>query len=70
MVDIPRFGLGGEIDPNAWHFSRLGEAGPVPNPVGHTFPLLTHGENQRWRLIGTGFYINDVGFFATARHVV
>jgi hypothetical protein len=70
MADLPPFRLGGEIDPNAWHFSRLGEAGPLPNPVGHTFPLLTHDGDQRWRLIGTGFYINDGGFFATARHVI
>ena len=70
MANVPPFRLGGEIDPNVWHFSRLGEAGPLPNPVGHTFPLLTHDEGQRWRLIGTGFYINDGGFFATARHVI
>lgn len=62
--------LGGEADPNAWHFSRLGEDGPLPNPTGHTFPLLTHGPDGRWRLIGTGFYINDRGFFVTARHVI
>jgi hypothetical protein len=70
MMDFPPFRLGGETDPNAWHFSRLGEEGPLPNPTGHTFPLLTHDSNDQWRLIGTGFYINDGGFFVTARHVV
>jgi hypothetical protein len=70
MTDIPPFRLGGETDPNAWHFSRLGEAGPLPNPIGHTFPLLTHDADGRWRVIGTGFYINDAGFFVTARHVI
>jgi hypothetical protein len=70
MSDLPPFRLGGETDPNAWHFSRLGEVGPLPNPVGHTFPLLTHDSEGRWSLIGTGFYVNDSGFFVTARHVV
>jgi hypothetical protein len=70
MTDIPPFRLGGEIDPNDWNFSRLGEAGPLPNPIGHTFPLLTHDVDQRWQLVGTSFYINDGGFFATARHVI
>ncbi len=62
--------LGGEAHPNAWHFSRMDEAGPLPNPTGHTFPLLSHDANAQWRVIGTGFYINDTGFFVTARHVV
>jgi hypothetical protein len=62
--------LGGETDPNAWHFSRPDSDGPLPNPVGHTFPLVTHDANGRWRLIGTGFYVNDSGFFVTARHVI
>lgn len=70
MSDLPPFRLGGETDPNAWHFSRLGEDGPLPNPVGHTFPLVTHDAGGRWRLVGTGFYVNDGGFFVTARHVV
>jgi hypothetical protein len=70
MTDIPPFSLGGETDPNAWQFSRLGDDGPLPNPSGHTFPMLTHDDAGRWRVIGTGFYINDGGFFATARHVI
>lgn len=70
MTDIPPFSLGGETDPNAWHFSRLGEDGRLPNPSGHTFPMLTHDIAGRWRVIGTGFYVNDSGFFATARHVI
>lgn len=70
MTGVPPHRLGGETDPNAWHFSRLGEEGPLPNPVGHTFPLLTHDHDGRWRLVGTGFYINDGGFFVTARHVI
>lgn len=68
MTDLPP--LGGETDQSAWHFSRLGETGPLPNPVGHTFPLITHDDTGRWRVIGTGFYISDTGFFVTARHVV
>lgn len=70
MIDVPPKRLGGETDPNAWHFSRLGEEGPLPNPVGHTFPLLTHDPDGKWRLVGTGFYISDGGFFVTARHVI
>jgi hypothetical protein len=70
MSDLPPFRLGGETDPNAWHFSRLGEEGPLPNPVGHTFPLVTHDADGIWRLVGTGFYVNDSGFFVTARHVI
>lgn len=70
MSNFPPFRLGGETDPNAWHFSRLGEEGPLPNPVGHTFPLVTHDADGRWRLVGTGFYVNDSGFFVTARHVI
>ena len=70
MSDLPPFRLGGETDPNAWHFSRLGEDGPLPNPVGHTFPLVTHDADGKWGLVGTGFYVNDSGFFVTARHVI
>lgn len=70
MSDIPLSRLGGETDPNDWHFSRFEEVGPLPNPAGHTFPLLTHDADGRWRLIGTGFYINDSGLFVTARHVI
>jgi len=70
MSDFPPARLGGEIDPDAWNFSRMGEDGPLPNPTGHTFPLLTHDSDGRWRLVGTGFYVNDSGFFVTARHVV
>jgi hypothetical protein len=68
--DLPPFRLGGETDPNAWHFSRLGDVGPLPNPVGHTFPLLTHDPEGRWRLVGSGFYVNDSRFFVTACHVI
>jgi Trypsin-like peptidase domain len=62
--------LGGEADPNSWHFKRPEEEGPLPNPVGHTFPLLTHDSCDRWRLVGTGFYISSDGLFITARHVI
>ena len=44
--------------------------GPLPNPVGHTFPLLSHNDQGLWRLIGTGFYISGDGLFVTAAHVV
>lgn len=60
--------LGGEADPSAWHFAA--PHGPLPNPVGHTFPLLTHDSAGAWRLIGTGFYISRDGLFVTARHVI
>jgi hypothetical protein len=48
----------------------MGGSGPLPNPVGHTFPILTHDEQGEWRLIGTGFYVSPDGLFVTARHVV
>lgn len=70
MSEIPFHRLGGETDPNAWNFTRRDEVGPLPNPVGHTFPLLTHEADERWRIVGTGFYVSDDGLFATARHVV
>jgi hypothetical protein len=60
--------LGGEADPNAWVFSA--NHGPLPNPVGHTFPLLTHDADGQWRLIGTGFYVSGDGLFVTAKHVI
>ncbi len=67
MTDmIPQ--LDGAADPNAWHFSS--DHGPLPNPVGHTFPLLSHDSNGCWRLIGTGFYISKDGLFVTAKHVI
>jgi hypothetical protein len=59
---------GGEADPNSWHF--IAAHGPLPNPVGHTFPLLSHDVSGAWRLIGTGFYISGDGLFVTARHVI
>lgn len=60
--------LDGAADPNAWNF--LADHGPLPNPVGHTFPLVTHNSEGQWRLIGTGFYISSDGLFVTAKHVV
>lgn len=60
--------LGGEQDPNKWDF--VAPHGPLPNPVGHTFPLLTHDVNGLWSLIGTGFYISTDGLFVTAKHVI
>jgi hypothetical protein len=65
---VPR--LGGEADPNSWHFQRIDKAGPLPNPIGHTFPLLTHDDQGIWSLVGTGFYISEDGLFVTARHVM
>lgn len=62
--------LGGEADPNRWYFAKHGEEGPLPNPSGHTFPLLTHDETGKWSLVGTGFYVSDNGLFVTARHVI
>jgi hypothetical protein len=59
---------GGEAQPNAFQF--LSEHGPLPNPVGHTFPLLTHDEAGTWELVGTGFYVNSRGLFVTAGHVI
>lgn len=60
--------LEGEADPNSWHFSA--PHGPLPNLVGHTFPILTHDVDGRWQLIGTGFYVSSDGLFVTAAHVV
>src|SRR5690349_8120502 len=62
--------LGGEANPGSWWFQNVGQPGPIPNPVGHTFPLITHGEEMSWRVVGTGFYVTDNGMFVTARHVV
>lgn len=60
--------LDGAADENSWHFTNAGDDGPLPNPVGHTFPLLTHDSDGRWKLIGTGFYVSSDGLFITARH--
>jgi hypothetical protein len=62
--------LGGEADPDSWHFQRADQEGPLPNPVGHTFPILTHDPLGAWELVGTGFYISGDGLFLTARHNV
>jgi hypothetical protein len=70
MSDLPPDRLGGEADPNAWFFNRVGEEGPLPNPTGHTFPLISHDPAGRCRVVGTGFYVNNEGMFVTARHVV
>jgi hypothetical protein len=70
MTEITPPLLGGEMDPNNWNFRRQGEDGPLPNPVGHTFPLISHREDGTWRIVGTGFYITDNGLFVTARHVI
>jgi Trypsin-like peptidase domain len=60
--------LDGAADESSWYFKNVKEEGPLPNPVGHTFPLLTHDPSGYWRLIGTGFYVSDDGLFITARH--
>lgn len=60
--------LGGEAEPNSWDFAAL--HGPLPNPVGHTFPFLTHNDQGEWQLIGTGFYVSGDGLFVTAAHVI
>ncbi len=60
--------LDGAADSNTWNFSA--NHGPLPNPVGHTFPLMTHNSNGQWQLIGTGFYISSDGLFVTAKHVI
>jgi hypothetical protein len=60
--------LDGEADPSTWHFAAV--HGPLPNPVGHTFPFLTHDRAGHWRLLGTGFYISRGGLFVTAKHVL
>jgi hypothetical protein len=62
--------LGGEADPDSWNFQWANQQGPLPNPVGHTFPILTHDPLGMWELVGTGFYISGDGLFLTARHVV
>jgi hypothetical protein len=65
---VPR--VGGEANPNSWHFQRIDETGPLPNPIGHTVPLLTHDDRGVWGLVGTGIYVSQDGLFVTARHVV
>ncbi len=70
MADERAASLGGEADPTTWNFQHSDQHGPLPNPVGHTFPLLTHDDRGVWSLVGTGFYISRDGLFITARHVV
>jgi hypothetical protein len=60
----------GAADPSNWNFTRHPSDGPLPNPVGHSFPLMTHDEQGVWRLIGTGFYVSSDGLFVTAAHNV
>jgi hypothetical protein len=68
MTDEHPPSLAADADPNSWYFKNPDQDGPLPNPVGHTFPLLTHDPNGRWELIGTGFYASSDGLFITARH--
>lgn len=51
-------------------FSNVGQEGPLPNPTGHIFPILTHDDSEQWELVGTGFYVSSNGLFVTARHVI
>ena len=60
--------LGGELPADAWNF--VGSHGPLPNLVGHTFPILTQNTHGLWNLVGTGFYISSDGLFVTAKHVI
>ena len=60
--------LGGEMAPGSWDF--LAPHGPLPNPVGHVFPIMSHDGAGDWRLIGTGFHIGPRGLFVTAKHVI
>jgi hypothetical protein len=69
MTNLDPPPLGGEADQNSWHFQNIDE-GPLPNPVGHTFPIITHSDQGIWSLIGTGFYVSSDGLFVTARHNV
>jgi hypothetical protein len=71
MTDQSAPPKGGEADPNSWYFQSADQEGPLPNPVGHTFPMLTYNTPLGvWELAGTGFYISSDGLFVTARHVV
>jgi hypothetical protein len=60
--------LEGSAGGNLWKF--FADHGPIPNPINHTFPLMTHDEFGEWQLIGTGFYISPDGLFVTAKHVI
>lgn len=60
--------LEGTASPDDWYIGS--DHNPLPNPVGHTFPILTHDSNGQWSLIGTGFYISSDGLFVTAKHVI
>src|SRR5258706_12587531 len=60
--------LGGEMAPGSWDF--VAPHGPLPNPIGHVFPIMSHGSTGTWRLIGTGFHIGPLGLFVTAKHVI
>jgi hypothetical protein len=60
--------LGGELAPGSWDF--VAPHGPLPNPIGHVFPIMSHDSAGEWRLIGTGFHIGPRGLFVTAKHVI
>jgi hypothetical protein len=60
--------LGGEMAPGSWDF--MAPHGPLPNPIGHVFPIMSHDSSGVWRLIGTGFHIGPRGLFVTAKHVI
>lgn len=34
------------------------------------FPLCAQGPGKKWRFIGTAFFLNHFGIFATAKHVI
>jgi hypothetical protein len=60
--------LGGEMAPGSWDF--VAPHGPLPNPVGHVCPIMSHDCAGDWRMIGTGFHIGPRGLFVTAKHVI
>jgi hypothetical protein len=48
---------------------RDGEGKPA-NPAECIFPIFQQNDLGPWKPLGTGFFISQNGFFATARHVI
>ena len=64
--DRPR--LRGEAPPGLYGFEDENGA-PVVGGEG-IIPILELIDDSRYRFIGTGFFITDLGVFATAKHVI
>jgi hypothetical protein len=60
--------LPGSAPEGQWGFED--EEGNRLNGGEATFPILQNIDDNRYQFVGTGFFITDMGLFATAKHVV